>query len=545
MGRPKSKSYEEQLKEKYDGKIENLEPYVNLNTKILHRCNYHNHEFTSSPASVLHSKHGCPLCGKEAHKKSIESRKAYTDEEYKNTLFEKFNGNIVNLEPYKSMGDSILHRCNKHNYNYTSTPYSVLGAEYGCKYCSGEHQNEVQSFSLEKVKQMIFDLVGDEYEIVGKYVNMPTVTQFKHNAKNGEVHYFDMTPTTFFNRGGRCYCERAVNSLVIGYNDIATKRPDLAEILLNKEDAYKYPITSKVKLKWICPDCGEIIEACPSDVYYHRLVCPKCSDGLSYPNKFIYNVLKQTDTKFDFIKREYRPEWCSFTLSNGKSKYGIYDIYFSVNGIEYVVEMDGEFHNKSYTNSKLTIEEIKEIDSIKDKLAHEHNINMIRIDCAYCNENRFQYIKENICNSKLAEIIDLNNVDFDECNKQSLSSLVIRVGKLWNDGYTVGKILDELAISETTVRSYLIMCNNMGLTNYTKEESMNRSRCRKVYCTTLNILFNGATEAQKILGIDRTSIRRCCIGEKKDTKGRTDDERLQWLYYEDYLKSTTLSGVSA
>ena len=54
-----------------------------------------------------------------------------------------------------------------------------------------------------------------------------------------------------------------------------------------------------------------------------------------------------------------------------------------------------------------------------------------------------------------------------------------------------------------------------------------------------------ATEAQKILGIDRTSIRRCCIGEKKDTKGRTDDERLQWLYYEDYLKSTTLSGVSA
>ena len=176
-------------------------------------------------------------------------------------------------------------------------------------------------------------------------------------------------------------------------------------------------------------------------------------------------MLKQTDTKFDFIKREYRPEWCSFTLSNGKSKYGIYDIYFSVNGIEYVVEKDGEFHNKSYKNSKLTIEEIKEIDSIKDKLAHEHNINMIRIDCAYCNENRFQYIKENVCNSKLADIVNLSNVDFDECNKQSLNSLVIQVGKLWNDGYTIGKILDELAISETTVRTYLAMCNDMGLTN--------------------------------------------------------------------------------
>ena len=238
MGRPKSKSYEEQLKEKYDGKIENLEPYVNLNTKILHRCNYHIHEFTSSPASVLHSKHGCPLCGEEAHKKSIESRKSYTDEEYKKALFEKFNGNIVNLEPYKSMGDSILHRCHKHDYNYTSTPYSVLGAEYGCKYCSGEHQNKVQSFSIDKIKQMIFDLVGDEYEIVGEYKNMHTSTQFKHNASNGENHYFDMTPTSFFNRGGRCYCERAINSLIVGYNDIATKSPDLVELLLNKEDAY-------------------------------------------------------------------------------------------------------------------------------------------------------------------------------------------------------------------------------------------------------------------------------------------------------------------
>ena len=107
------------------------------------------------------------------------------------------------------------------------------------------------------------------------------------------------------------------------------------------------------------------------------------------------------------------------------------------------------------------------------------------------------------------------------------------------------KILDELAISETTVRTYLAMCNDMGLTNYTKEESMNRSRCRKVYCTTLNMLFNGATEAQRILGVDRTSIRRCCVGEKQDTKGRTDDERLQWLYYEDYLESTASTEVSA
>lgn len=541
MGKTTKKTteeYQQLLDEKHNGKIKCIEEYKGNAIKIIHKCIIHDFDYSSTPQCVLASKTGCPKCGEEVMKMKAKSRMAYTDEEYKKVLYEKFGGNIENLEPCKGSNQSILHICHRHNYQYTSSPHCVLRAEYGCKYCAGEHQNEIQSFSIDKIKQMIFDLVGDEYEIVGAYTNMHTSTRFKHNASNGETHYFDIRPATFFGRGARCYCERAVNSLIVGYNDIVTKRPDLAELLLNKEDAYKYPITSKEKLKWVCPDCGEIIEACPSDVYYHKLVCPRCSDGLSYPNKFIYNVLKQTGTKFDFIKREYRPDWCKFILSNGKEKYGIYDVYLGIGGIEYIVEMDGAFHNKSYTNSTQTVEESKEIDSIKDKLANERNIIVIRIDCAYSNEDRFQYIKENICNSKLADIVDLSEVDFEECNKQSLNSLVVQVGKLWNDGYTIGKILDELAISETTIRSYLAMCNNIGLTNYTKEESMNRSRCRKVYCTTLGILFNGATEAQRILGVDRTSIRRCCVGEKTDTKGRTDDERLQWLYYEDYLKST-------
>ena len=120
-------------------------------------------------------------------------------------------------------------------------------------------------------------------------------------------------------------------------------------------------------------------------------------------------------------------------------------------------------------------------------------------------------------------------------------------GEEWLKRYEslAGEIRKELNIGEGTVTSYLKTASKIGICDYSKEESKNRSRCRKVYCTTLNMLFNGATEAQRILGVDRTSIRRCCVGEKQDTKGRTDDERLQWMYYEDYLKSTTSTEVSA
>lgn len=547
MGRPKKKSYEEQLKEKYDDKIENLEPYVNLNTKILHRCNYHEHEFRSTPASVLASRNGCPLCGEEAHQRSIESRKAYTDEEYKKALHDKYNGNIVNLEPYKSMGDSILHRCHKHNYNYTSTPYSVLGAEYGCKYCSGEHQNEVQSFSLEKVKQMIFDLVGDEYEIVGEYVNMPTSTQFKHNAKNGETHYFDMTPTTFFNRGGRCYCENnGVNRLIVGFNDINTTRPDIAKCLHNKEDAFKYTMHYKGKLEWDCPECSNTFKESPSNITSNRLSCPFCSDGVSYPNKFIFNSMVQIEDDLDFLEREPRLGWCMFNFK-GKQRYGIYDIYFGIGGKEYIIEMDGGLGhgNKVHKNSELSQEDLLQVDMIKDNLAKEQGIKVIRIDCDYKTDDKYSYILNNVLNSELKDIIDLSKIDFDLSNKNSVNSLIVKAGELWNEGLTAGQIRKELKIGEGTVTSYLKTASEIGVCDYSKEESKNRSRCRKVYCTTLGMLFNGATEAQRILGVDRTSIRRCCVGEKQDTKGRTDDERLQWLYYEDYLESTASTEVSA
>ena len=90
MGRPKKKLYEDQLKEKYNGKIENLEPYVNLNTKILHRCNLHKHNFCSTPASVLGSKHGCPLCGEEALKEHTDSLRVFDDEDYAREFSETY-----------------------------------------------------------------------------------------------------------------------------------------------------------------------------------------------------------------------------------------------------------------------------------------------------------------------------------------------------------------------------------------------------------------------------------------------------------------------
>lgn len=412
--------------------------------------------------------------------------KRITTEEYKEKLFEKFNGNIECLEEYISARTKILHICHKHNYEYKTSPRSLLDiASCGCKYCGIEVNTKRFTKTTEEFKQEVYNLVGNEYEILSEYNGQNNNVEIKHICGD-ECHYFSMTPKVFL-RGGRCYCKSA-NKLVVGFNDIYTKRPDLIDLLYDKSEAHKNTMNSEKIIKWICPDCGEIIKEKICKVSNYKLICPRCSDGISYPNKFIYNILKEVDVDLDFLIREYSPKWCKYELSNRKQKSGLYDIYFGINGKEYIIEMDGVFHFKTRKNAKITIELQNEIDENKTRLAKEHNITVIRIDCNYGQTDRFAYIKNNIINSKLSEIIDISKIDFDKCDMQSLNSLIIQTAKYWNKGFSTREIKEILCIGNTTFYRYLKRCNEIGLLiNYTKEESkrrLNNVKFREHYSIT-------------------------------------------------------------
>lgn len=546
MGRPKKKLYEDQLKEKYNGKIENLEPYVNLNTKILHRCNYHNYDFYSTPASVLGSKHGCPLCGEEALKEHTDSLRVFDDEDYQKLLDERFGGNIICLENVKASNTSIKHFCKKHQYEYMSPPARVLQNKCGCKFCGAEAHTQSLEEKLEKTKKRIFELVGNEYEIVGGFTAIDDMAKFRHNCENGEKHYFDMTPTSFIYRGSRCYCENpSISRVIPGFNDIHTTRPDVEEWMHNKEDAYKYSMSSKEKILWDCPDCKNTFEERICNVNSNRLSCPFCSDGISYPNKFMYNSLYQIKDDLDFLDREYNPDWCKFEF-NGNKRCGKYDVYFGINGQRYIVEMDGGLGhgNKAHTNSLLSQDELLQIDLIKDKLAEEHGIKVIRIDCNYKTNDRYTYILNNVLNSNLKDIIDLSKIDFDLSNKNSTNSLIVKAGELWNQGLTAGQIRKELKIGEGTVTSYLKTASEIGVCDYSVEKSKARSKYRKVYCVTFDTVYDTITEGANECKTSRDSVKRCCEDNNKSIKNR-DGISLKWMYYEDYLKSTASQEVGA
>lgn len=90
----------------------------------------------------------------------------------------------------------------------------------------------------------------------------------------------------------------------------------------------------------------------------------------------------------------------------------------------------------------------------------------------------------------------------------------------------------------------LKICNDLGLCNYDPTESRRSASRHKVVCLNNGEIFNSIVDAENHYNIQ--NISGCCIGQIKSAgKHPITKEKLKWMYYEDYLKSTTSSEVSA
>ena len=86
-------------------------------------------------------------------------------------------------------------------------------------------------------------------------------------------------------------------------NCIATTHPEFAKLFWNKEDTFKYTLSVQIKKQILnVLNCGNKIEnKIIGDVFNNGFSCI-CKDGISYPEKFMYSVLKQLNIEFEFQK---------------------------------------------------------------------------------------------------------------------------------------------------------------------------------------------------------------------------------------------------
>lgn len=294
----------------------------------------------------------------------------------------------------------------------------------------------------------------DGIEMIGEYIDTRTSIEFK--CRIGHV-WFGIPFNVYMHGTGCPYCTGV--SVLVGFNDLATVRPDVAKMLKNKDDGNQFTYGSNEYVEFICPNCGSVVKACIKHVCRRGLSCPHCADGVSYPNKFGRAFLYQLPILN--YEPEYSPEWL---------KPYSYDNYFEFNGIKYVLEMDGGLghgHKEYKSNKKDTIG--AERDRIKDSLADKHNIVVIRVDCL---ESDMNYIKNSILQSQLSNVFDLSRIDWLKCEEAAQNSLVKASCELYMSGIQrtedIGKMLH---IDKTTVRRYLKRGTKLGLCDFNPSNS--------------------------------------------------------------------------
>lgn len=314
----------------------------------------------------------------------------------------------------------------------------------------------------------------------------------------------------------KCRGDRISLSLVKSHaadNSIYDNEPDMVKYFANIEDTRNLSVYSNKVVSMICPICGSHKNMAPNTLNKYGFRCGMCSDGFSYPNKFMFSVLKQLNVDFE---TEYSPVW-----ANGRR----YDFYIPSKNL--IIEMDGGFHYMDNDMTGQTADEIKDIDLWKDSQAKLNNIEIVRVDST---KSDCDYIRQNILNSKISNVFNLNPIKWDDCGEYAMSSRMIKVCEAFNSNkdITSKELAKQFKVDPTTIVDYLNTGNSCGLCKYDGKYESKKNQSKKVIVSVDGVdirTFNSIRELERLSNeifgkkFVQSSISKACNGISNPYKG--------------------------
>ena len=305
-------------------------------------------------------------------------------------------------------------------------------------------------------------------------------------------------------------------------------RPDIFAMIKDKCLHYNVGVGCINKIEFICPRCGAIITQSVNNVIRSGLSCKKCGDGISFGEKFIFNILEQLNLNFD---THIMFPW---------SDHRIYDIVLYQNNQPYViVEVHGKQHYKGgfETYGGRDYSQELENDNYKMNLAFSNGFNRSTYVAVDCRESSFEYIKRSIQENVFFKQYDVSGVDWNKCMENALSSYAIKAQALWNEGYKIADISSILKISRTTIRKYLKQGAEIGVCTYSVSNSYHRRRVgtfiptptKMVFSPELQQIFYSLSDAHRYTNISLSSICNCLKGTYKYAGKLSDGTHITWF----------------
>lgn len=324
---------------------------------------------------------GCPTCARQKQneqqaeriKERIRTEGSFGDKYPE--LVDEWDYEKNQNTPYDYLAysqEQVFWICSKCGYQWKSS-ISSRSAGHGCRQCGRQEGQKTLVRNLIAVKGSLAD-------------NNPNLAAEWHPTKNGE-----MTPQTVMansnisawwkckvcgyeweasiagrNTGGgchRCLAKQQRISLstpIIGVNDLASQRPDLAAEWHPTKNGNLTPrdvTRSANKKAWWLGTCGHEWEAVIGSRHLGR-GCPVCvrEFKISYPEKAIFFYLKKYLSEY-VVLENYKPSWL-----HGKE----IDIY--IEKLRLGIEYDGVAWHKDPTP-----------DNDKDAVCALHGVDLLRI----------------------------------------------------------------------------------------------------------------------------------------------------------------------
>ena len=309
------------------------------------------------------------------------------------------------------------------------------------------------------------------------------------------------------------------HSLKLKYKNenLFNTNPEVAKCLENPEDAKYCTLHSRKKLNFICPQCGTRLYKSVANVSLNGLNCNICSDGFSYPNKFMFDLLSQLNVDFE---PEFSPQWISPRR---------YDFYFIADNKQYIIEMDGGLgHGKKVFGNKGSVEQTLINDFEKDQLALWHGIQVIRINS---DKSEMEVLKQNIICSELSQILDLSTIDWEHCNMKASGSRLLKVCECYKryPFLSYKKLSSIFNIHRSTLSRYLAIGYQQGLC-----PKYRHSRGKPILCTTSQRIFATCSDAARFYQLDSKSIWLVCNHKREHV------HTLHFIYLDEYEEDIML-----
>lgn len=335
--------------------------------------------------------------------------------------------------------------------------------------------NLVIKYTQKEIEDLIYLKSNKQLEVVDIYKGMKEPINIKCLiCKNT----FTTQPTHLIHEHTKCpYCSHQK----ISFQNCIFNSPYKYkyENFLTEEQMKQYMPHSMQKISVICPICKQKKKIAPDTIFYQNGIGCICGDGISYPNKFMYYFLKQTNIPFE---REIKFDW-----SNNK----IYDFYIPSKNI--IIEMHGLQHYEGFYNDK---SQIKENDIYKRNLAIDN------LDCSYfeidSRKSNIEFISKKIQESGLLELLKISatNINFLECDKFAIKHTILNelIEKYHNDKtFNIKLFANENNISLSLAYKLLNQAINHSLIDY----KLKNTYKKKVRCVETGEEFNSIAEANK------------------------------------------------